>query len=127
MYFPYAVSDREVYFGEIRTKYLRGGFVLSLQEQISVSALMAQAELGPVSLYTREIEYGQFVPTNLKKGTETLFNACLCHKHKSLKDLNRHVRVAPRNIIIQYNLVSRTRLLEVPVNTYTVSIPFKAF
>ena len=28
---------------------------------------------------------------------------------------------------IQYTLVSRTRLVEIPVNTYTVSIPFKYF
>ena len=28
---------------------------------------------------------------------------------------------------IQYTLVSRTQLIEIPVNTYTVSVPFKAF
>ena len=52
---------------------------------------MAQAELGPVCLYSGDIAYGQFVPSNLKEGTEALFKACLCHKHKSLKDLNRQV------------------------------------
>ncbi|KAI6658602.1 Cdc42-like protein [Oopsacas minuta] len=85
----FTAGAKEIYFGEVKTKYLKGGFNLSLKDQISICALMAQAELGPVHLYTGEIEYRQFVPSNLKEGTESLFQACIKHKHKSIKYLNR--------------------------------------
>lgn len=82
---------REIYYGEVRAKYLCGGFDLTLQEQISVSSLMAQTEMGPPHLYEREVSYVEVIPDNLKEGSETLFVACVRHKHKLIKELNRQV------------------------------------
>ena len=66
---------------------------MTLQEQISVSSLIAQADIGSPHLYNKEIGYGEFVPDNLKEGSDTLFVACVRHKHKQIKELNRQVVV----------------------------------
>ena len=49
--------------------------------------------MGSPHLYDREIEYGQFLPDNLKEGSGDLLTACVRHRHRQIRELNRQVVV----------------------------------